>query len=57
MFNKFRSPSILIGKTIKSIVVTGYNVEIEAEDGFKFNYDASDGGYSSWDCYKEESGK
>lgn len=57
MFNKFRSPSILIGKTIKAIVVTGYNVEIETEDGFKFNYDASDGGYSSWDCYKEESGK
>ena len=42
----------LIGKTIKSIDVTGYGIVIITKDGYRFEYDASDGGYSSWDCYR-----
>ena len=45
----------LIGKTIKSIDVTGSWVEIVFTDETKFHYEATDGGYSGWDI--EISGK
>lgn len=44
------SPSILVGKTIKSIEVTPFRVTIETQDGYEFIYYPSDGGYSSWEC-------
>lgn len=43
----------LIGKTIESIDVTGYGIVIVTKDGYCFDYSASDGGYSSWDCYRK----
>ena len=42
----------LIGKTIKSIDVDGFGVDIVFTDGTEFVYGASDGGYSSWDIIK-----
>lgn len=57
MNNKeFANPSILVGKTIKSIEVTGFRVEIETQDGYEFIYYPSDGGYSSWECSEKENG-
>ena len=44
----------LIGKTIKTAKVNGYGIYIEFDDGTIFSYDASDGGYSSYDI--EEKG-
>ena len=41
----------LKGKTIKYIRVDGFEVYIEFEDGTIFEYEASDGGYSSWEVY------
>lgn len=42
----------LIGKTIKSIDVDGFGVDIVFTDGTVFVYSPSDGGYSSWDIVK-----
>ena len=39
----------LIGKTIKTAEVNGYGIYIEFDDGSTFQYDATDGGYSSYD--------
>lgn len=44
-----KAQEILIGKTIKNARITGFDVEIEFTDGSTFEYDASDGGYSTWD--------
>ena len=38
----------LIGKTIKRADISGYAMVLEFEDGSRLDYDASDGGYSSW---------
>ena len=42
----------LIGKTIESIEINGYGIEMRFTDGTVFEYDASDGGYSNWDITK-----
>lgn len=39
----------LEGKTILKATVTGYNVILNFSDGDTFNYDATDGGWSSWE--------
>ena len=39
----------LIGKTINSAIVNGYEVVLCFDDDTIFNYDASDGGYSSYE--------
>ena len=39
----------LEGKTILKATVTGYNVILTFSDGDTFNYDATDGGWSSWE--------
>ena len=44
----------LIGKTIKYARIRGFDVEIEFTDGSTFEYDASDGGYSTWRLIKED---
>lgn len=44
----------LIGKTIKSIEVDGYGIEMRFTDGTVFVYSASDGGYSCWDITKDD---
>lgn len=38
----------IIGKSVKSACVDGYEVTIEFTDGTVFKYEASDGGYSSY---------
>ncbi len=43
-----------VGKTIKEIYVDGYHVTIRTADGFILNYDASDGGYSTWEVIENE---
>ena len=43
----------LIGKTIETIAVTGFGVEITTTDGLRFTYEASDGGYSAWQVTKD----
>lgn len=42
----------LIGKTIESIEINGYGIEMRFTDGTVFEYDASDGGYSNWGITK-----
>lgn len=44
---------ILIGKTIKAVELDGYGVKLRFTDGSKFEYDASDGGYSTFDFYEK----
>ena len=39
---------VLAGKTIESADVNGHGVTLKFTDGTRFDYDASDGGYSSW---------
>lgn len=39
----------LVGKTIKKANVSGHVVVLEFDDGSKFDYSASDGGYSCWE--------
>lgn len=39
----------LIGKKIKEITIDGYSLFIVTEDGIELEYQASDGGYSSWE--------
>ena len=43
-------------KTIKTAEIDGYGITLTFEDGGSFRYDASDGGYSSWEC-KDGTGK
>ena len=44
----------LIGKTIKSVEIYGYGIEMRFTDGTIFEYCASDGGYSNWDIAKDD---
>ena len=44
----------LIGKKIVSADVSGYSIKLELDDGSIFIYDASDGGYSSWEITNKE---
>ena len=44
----------LIGKTIKSVEVDGYGIEMHFADGTVFVYYASDGGYSNWEIEKDD---
>jgi hypothetical protein len=44
----------MTGKIIKSFEVDGFGVRISFTDGTYFEYDASDGGYSTWDYGREE---
>ena len=44
----------LIGKTVESIEVDGYGIEMRFTDGTVFEYGASDGGYSCWDITKDD---
>lgn len=43
----------LIGKTIKTAKIDGYSVLLRFTDGSRFEYEASDGGYSTYDFYKK----
>lgn len=43
----------LIGKTITNAIVDGYEVVLCFDDDTIFNYDASDGGYSSYELTKK----
>lgn len=43
----------LIGKTITNAIVDGYEVVLCFDDDTIFNYDASDGGYSSYGLRKK----
>ena len=40
---------ILVGKTIKTIDINGYGIELNCTDGTTLFYDASDGGCSLWE--------
>ena len=44
----------LIGKTIQEIEITGYGITLVTTDGMRLEYNASDGGYSSWTIEKDE---
>lgn len=44
----------LIGKKIINADVSGYGIRLELDDGSIFEYDASDGGYSSWEISNKE---
>ena len=43
----------LVGKTIESVVLNGGEVYLYFTDGSRFEYDASDGGYSTYDFYEQ----
>lgn len=40
---------LFINKKIKDIYVDGFGIELVLEDGTKLEYNATDGGYSSWE--------
>ena len=40
---------IIATKPIKEVEITGFGLYITFKDGSQFEYNASDGGYSSWD--------
>lgn len=44
---------ILVGETIGAIEVNGHRVSIMTENGYCLQYDASDGGWSTWKIWKE----
>ena len=44
----------LIEKKIVNADVSGYGIRLELDDGSIFIYDASDGGYSSWEILNKE---
>jgi len=44
----------LIGKKIINADVNGDGIRLELDDGSIFEYDASDGGYSSWEISNKE---
>lgn len=43
----------LQGKIIKSIDIDGHGILLATEDGYRLEYWASDGGYSSWSIEQE----
>lgn len=43
----------LMNKTIASIEIDGFGVNLITQDGVALSYNASDGGYSCWDIFKE----
>ena len=45
--NEFKK--LFIDKKIKDIYVDGYGIELVLEDNIKLEYNATDGGYSSWE--------
>ena len=45
--NEFKK--LFVNKKIKDIYVDGYGIELVLENGIKLQYNATDGGYSSWD--------
>ena len=44
----------LIGKKIINADVNGDGIRLELDDGSIFIYDATDGGYSSWEILSKE---
>ena len=44
----------LIGKVIIDAEITGYGVTLKLNDGTILEYNASDGGYSTWDWEESE---
>ena len=44
----------LVGKTIAESTVNGYGITLVFTDGSEFYYDASDGGYSSYEFHDAE---
>ncbi len=42
-----------IGKEIKDFYVNGYGVYLLIKDGYRLEFDASDGGYSTYEIIKE----
>jgi len=44
----------LIGKKIINADVNGYGIRLELDNGSIFEYDATDGGYSSWEILSKE---
>ena len=45
---------ILQNKIIKKVEVDGFGVYLEFKDGTFFNFDASDGGYSTYEYWTKE---
>lgn len=43
----------LVGRTIKSVELDGGQVYLYFTDGSKFEYDATDGGYSTYGLYEK----
>lgn len=43
----------LVGKTIESVELSGSEVYLYFTDGSRFEYDASDGGYSTYNLYEK----
>lgn len=49
--------SELLGKTISKIEIDGYGITLATEDGCLLEYNASDGGYSSYGITQTEEGQ
>ena len=43
---------MMIGKTITDVQINGFGITITLDDGYTLDYDASDGGYSTWELCK-----
>lgn len=48
---------VLVGRTILKAEVDGFVVRLVLDNGTTFEYEASDGGCSSWEIVKEEERK
>ena len=44
-----------IGKTITELKINGHCIFLTVKDGTTLYYDASDGGYSTWEIYMKGS--
>ena len=44
---------LLVGKKVVSMSIDGHGIEMIMEDGTRFWYFASDGGYGSWEVEKD----
>ena len=42
----------LVGRTIETAEVDGHGIRIYFRDGSVFSYEATDGGYSTYDLYE-----
>lgn len=49
-----RTETIMNGARILETEIDGYGIKLVLDNGYVLNYDATDGGYSSWTIEQEK---